>query len=97
MDNATQESRFGSAVFLGPSAGCYKWARVEISAPYHEWVAVAQQIEAHDAMLAALKHAEKLAWEVGCESDDGVNTILEDSRGDLWREITAAIAKAEGK
>ena len=41
-------------------------------------------------MDAALKAAELLAWEVGCETVDGVNTLLEDERGDLWREIVAA-------
>jgi len=43
----------------------------------------------------ALKKAERLAWETGCETVDGVNALLEDERGDLWREITAALAKLE--
>ena len=47
---------------------------------------------------SALKHAEGLAWEVGCETEDGVHVLLEDSRGDLYREITkarAALAQEE--
>lgn len=54
----------------------------------------ARLIAAAPEMLAALKEAEKLAWEVGCETVEGVNFLLEDSRGDLYRQISAAIAKA---
>ena len=54
----------------------------------------ARLIAAAPDMLEALRAAELLAWECGTETDDGVATILEDSRGDLWRQITAAIAKA---
>lgn len=53
-------------------------------------------IAAAPDMLAALVAAEKLAWEVGTETDDGVNTLLPDSRGDLWRQISAVIARATG-
>jgi hypothetical protein len=50
-----------------------------------------------DVLLAACKAAESLAWEAGCETEDGVHTLLTDSRGDLYRQISAAIAKAEGR
>jgi len=50
---------------------------------------------AHDELVAALKAAEGLAWEVGCESEDGVLTLLNDSRGDLYRQISAALAKVK--
>lgn len=46
--------------------------------------------EALRAADAALKSAEKLAWETGCETVDGVYVLLADSRGDLYREIVAA-------
>ena len=45
-------------------------------------------------LLEACKSALGLAWEVGCESDDGVLTLLDDSRGDLFRKLSAAIQKA---
>lgn len=38
----------------------------------------------------ALKAASLLAWEVGTETVDGVATLLDDSRGDLYRTIAAA-------
>jgi len=38
----------------------------------------------------ALRQAERLAWEVGCETVDGVHTLLSDSRGDLYRTVTDA-------
>jgi hypothetical protein len=44
-------------------------------------------------LVAALREAEKLAWQVGSETEDGVMTLLEDSRGDLYRQIRAALAK----
>ena len=46
-------------------------------------------VERVNRLEAVLKNAERLAWEVGSETEDGVHTILEDSRGDLWREITS--------
>ena len=61
-----------------------------------ECKANARLIAAAPEMYAALRKAERLAWEVGCETVDGVNTILEDERGDLWREISAILAKIEG-
>lgn len=48
-------------------------------------------------MLAACKAALSIAWEIGSESEDGVMTLLADARGDLYRQLTAAIAKAEGQ
>lgn len=51
-------------------------------------------IAAAPDMLAALIAAEYLAFEVGSETEDGFATILEDSRGDLWRQISAALQKA---
>ena len=48
-------------------------------------------------LAAACKEASKLAWEVGCETEDGVYTLLDDSRGDLYRQLTVALAKAERK
>ena len=53
------------------------------------------KIEAGHKMAQALRHAEKLAWEVGTETEDGVKTLLQDSRGDLYREIVAALAEWE--
>lgn len=48
-------------------------------------------------LLAACKAAERLAWEIGTETEDGVKTLLDDERGDLYRMISTAIAKAEGR
>lgn len=45
-------------------------------------------------LLAACKVALGLAWEIGCETEDGVMTLLDDSRGDLYRTLSAALAKA---
>ena len=45
-------------------------------------------------LLEACNAALGLAWEVGCESEDGVLTLLDDSRGDLFRKLSAAIQKA---
>ena len=56
----------------------------------------ARLIAAAPELLDALKAAEPLAWNVGSYIEDGVRTVCEDSRGDLWRQIKAAIAKAEG-
>lgn len=53
--------------------------------------------DALNGLLAACKAALPLAWEVGCETEDGYKTLLDDSRGDLWRQLTAAISKAEGR
>lgn len=61
-----------------------------------EGLANALLITAAPDLLAACKQAAKLAWEVGSESEDGVLTLLEDSRGDLYRQLRDAIAKAEG-
>lgn len=52
-----------------------------------------RKIEAGHKMARALRHAEKLAWEVGTETEGGVKTLLQDSRGDLYREIVAALAE----
>jgi hypothetical protein len=52
-----------------------------------------ERANAAPAMYEALRKAERLAWEVGCETEDGVKTILEDARGDLWREITAVLER----
>lgn len=49
---------------------------------------------AFDDLVAACKAAEKLAWEVGTETEDGVATLLADSRGDLYRQLVAALQKA---
>jgi hypothetical protein len=57
---------------------------------------IVRAVNAHDDLVAALRHAQQLAWEVGCETDGDEYTLLADSRGDLWREITAALVKAEG-
>ena len=54
-------------------------------------------LAAAPTLLAAAKAALGLAWEVGCESEDGVLTLLPDSRGDLYRQLSAAIAAAEGE
>ena len=47
-------------------------------------------------MLDALRAAERLAWQTGTVIEDGVRTIADDQRGDLWRMIVAAIDKATG-
>jgi hypothetical protein len=55
-------------------------------------------IKAAPALLAALEKAERYIWEVACETEDGVYTLLEDvPEAKLWKEITAAIAKARGE
>lgn len=48
------------------------------------------------ALLAACKAALPPAWEAGSTVEDGVRTLLEDSRGDLFRALSAAIETAEG-
>jgi hypothetical protein len=57
-------------------------------------VADLRLIAAAPDLAAACKAALDLAWETGCETEDGVHTLLADSRGDLWRQLTAALAKA---
>ena len=54
----------------------------------------ARAIAAVPNLIAACKAALPLAWEVGCETEDGVHTLLDDSRGDLYRQLSAALAKA---
>ena len=58
---------------------------------------IVRAVNAHDDLVAACKAALQLAWEVGSESEDGVGTLLADGRGDLWRQLTAAVTKAEGQ
>lgn len=53
----------------------------------------AAQADAHDELVAACKAALSLAWEVGCETEDGYHTLLDDSRGNLFRQLSAALAK----
>jgi hypothetical protein len=67
-------------------------ARVICETKRHE--ANARLIAAAPDLLEACKAALSLAWEVGCETEDGVGTLLEDSRGDLFRQLSAALAKA---
>lgn len=56
----------------------------------------ARLIAAAPEMLDALRAAERLAWQTGTVIEDGVRTIADDQRGDLWRMIVAAIDKATG-
>lgn len=52
------------------------------------------ECNAHDELVTALRKAENFAWMHGSQIVDGVRTICEDERGDAWRTITAALAKA---
>lgn len=52
---------------------------------------IVKAVNRHDALVAACRAALNLAWEVGCESEDGVMTLLDDSRGDLYRQLSAAL------
>lgn len=54
----------------------------------------AEAIAAVPDLIAACRQAIKLAWEVGCESEDGVLTLLDDSRGDLYRQLRDVLVKA---
>lgn len=56
---------------------------------------VAVRLNAVPALASALRAASRLAWEVGCETEDGVATLLPDERGDLYRQIAAALALLE--
>jgi hypothetical protein len=56
----------------------------------------ARLISAAPELLEACKAALGIAWEIGCETEDGVHTLLDDSRGDLYRQLSAAITKATG-
>lgn len=71
-------------------------ARVTIrsAADLREDTANAAAIAAAPDLIAACKAAERLAWEVGTETEDGIKTLLADSRGDLYRQLAAALAKA---
>ena len=57
-------------------------------------LADAKLVHAAPDMAEALRAAQRLAWEVGSETEGGVQTLLEDGRGDLYRQISAALAKA---
>ena len=46
-------------------------------------------------LVAACNAALNLAWEVGCETEDGVHTLLDDSRGDLYRKLSAALSQVQ--
>ena len=46
-------------------------------------------------LMRALNQAERMAWEVGSETEDGIKTICRDSRGYLWRELGAIIEMLE--
>ena len=71
-----------------------------VISPRVEEIADAQMIvravNSFDAMRDALLAAAGLAWEVGSETEDGVHALLDDSRGDLWRQIMAALTLADG-
>ena len=54
----------------------------------------ARLIAAAPELADACKAALNLAWEVGTETEDGTRTLLEDSRGDLYRQLRAALTKA---
>lgn len=54
----------------------------------------ARLIAAAPELLAACEAAARLAWEVGCETVDGEKFLCPDGRGDLYRQITAALLKA---
>jgi hypothetical protein len=54
----------------------------------------AKLIAAAPELAAACKAALHLAWEVGTETEDGVHTLLDDSRGDLYRQLSDALVKA---
>jgi hypothetical protein len=56
--------------------------------------AKAMLVSAAPDLLKACRAALSIAWETGCESEDGVMTLLDDGRGDLFRTLTAALAKA---
>ena len=51
-------------------------------------------VEVLVGLIRGSKSAEGLAWECGCETEDGVHTLLDDSRGDAYRELTEAKEKA---
>src|SRR4249919_105350 len=55
----------------------------------------AELIAALRLLLSRSKSAEQLAWECGCETEDGVYTLLEDSRGDAYRELSGAREEAK--
>jgi len=57
-------------------------------------VANARLIRAAPDLLSACRAALSIAWETGTESEDGVQTLLDDGRGDLYRTLSAAIEKA---
>ena len=46
-------------------------------------------------LIAACKAALSLAWEVGCETEDGVHTLLDDERGDLYRQLSATLSQVQ--
>lgn len=59
--------------------------------------ATARLIAAAPDLYAACRAALRLAWEVGSETEDGVKTLLDDGRGDLYRQLSSALARAESQ
>ena len=60
---------------------------------------IVRAVNAHDDLVVALEGASLPVWpgKLGSESADGVGTLLANSRGDSWRQLTAAVTKAEGR
>lgn len=58
----------------------------------------ARLIAAAPDLLAAARRATSLLWEIASEVEDGVRRLNEDSpEGELWLQLTDAIAKALGE
>lgn len=79
------DKRFARAPTNGAAP---RWRAGAPSPAARKKVAIAQ-------LVAACRAASRVAWEIGCESEDGVMTLLEDGRGDLYRQLTAALEAAE--
>ena len=60
---------------------------------HEESAANARLIAEAPAMAECLKKCERLAWEIGCYTDDGIHVLHDDERGDLWREISGILER----